>query len=600
MKKKLVFLGCALLLLVGAGYVLLPKLIQEEALKTYLQTAIRLATKKEVTFQGKLTLTVFPNIHLTAANLVIANPSGFQDAHFLTANQLQASIKLLPLLQKRIEIDSIHLVKPKLSLETSATNHSNWESPTLPAKNTLPKEEEKTFILPLLHKATIQDGTISYRSGGKKTVISQLNAKLSLDDEMTLYATGSLQETPFRIGLNVTEILALLSERSTALFLEWSYGAHAGEWKGKARYAQNQLRLAEGNFKVNETLLAGSLTIDLSKTLPFISGNLTINELKLSDTSKSAAIITPSLNATKKPDRIDWDPTPIDLSAAKNFNADLSLMINHFSYKKLSLNNIASTLRLQKGILEVIIPNAKLEEGTITFESKLDTNSPHFSAFNTVRLTNLPLGLVLTSLTDIKRLNGLLDSTISLKSSGNSLKRHIETLGGKGNVLIRNGTFHGINLSSLTPNTISLAYLLKQSSSTASSFDTLSASFVISNGLIENHDLFVRSPAFSILGSGTVNLPPSLLHYQFSPKTTSELTAALNETTIRVEGPLLNPGIKVDLQQMLQQLPKKLPDQLKALPKDKKQLKGLLKEQLKQQMNDQLKQFIPLPKAPTE
>ncbi|MFN7094637.1 MAG: AsmA family protein, partial [Burkholderiales bacterium] len=328
---------------------------------------------------------------------------------------------------------------------------------------------------------------------------------------------------------------------------------------------------------------------------PLIKANFNLADLRLAEgeTSHRAGAskeTAPSFIAANN-DTINWRTVPIHFDGLQTINANISLLIQKLFIKGLPLHNAKLNLLLENGIFTLHMPVTSLEEGQLSFNAKIDSNYRPTKFFADLKLTKVQAKTLLQSLAGIERFSGITEMNLHLNSMGNSEKTIVEHLSGKGSLIVKNGAFRGINLSSLTPDFVSLMQRLRQTGNESTPFDTLLANFVIKNGVIENPDLLIRSPAISIAGQGKVNLPASQISYHLMPKHTSDLSPLMNGTLMVVEGPLLNPGIKVDLEKLLQQLPKKMPEQWKKLPKNGKELKGVLKDE----MQHQLRQLLPLP-----
>src|SRR5215469_5106516 len=77
---------------------------------------------------GEMHLSVIP-FRLVAYDVTIADDTAFRtNKPFLEAQQLGVSLKLLPLLHKAVEIDSLYLQKPSLDLIKNAQGVWNFSS----------------------------------------------------------------------------------------------------------------------------------------------------------------------------------------------------------------------------------------------------------------------------------------------------------------------------------------------------------------------------------------------------------------------------------------------------------------------------------------
>lgn len=124
--------GVVFVLLLGSA-LMLPFIIPPETIKTQISTLLKEKTGRDVSLKGKLSYRFFPSFGLDLNQIVIHNPSHIKGPDFLTLARLQADLKLLPLLQKRIEVERIILHRAELSLITDNRGKTNYEFKTADA-----------------------------------------------------------------------------------------------------------------------------------------------------------------------------------------------------------------------------------------------------------------------------------------------------------------------------------------------------------------------------------------------------------------------------------------------------------------------------------
>ena len=79
-----------------------------------------------LTLNGDIALSFYPWLGLSLQDVVIANPPDFSDTPLLEAQRAEFRVKLLPMLDREYEIDTIHLQGTQIHLETNAAGESNW------------------------------------------------------------------------------------------------------------------------------------------------------------------------------------------------------------------------------------------------------------------------------------------------------------------------------------------------------------------------------------------------------------------------------------------------------------------------------------------
>lgn len=115
-----------LLILIAVAAVAIPYLVDVNQHKGKISEQIAQTTGLTVTFDGDLSLDMFPVPHVTAQNVIIQNPEGFSSTHLARVETLDIYVALAPLLSKTVDVQSVSLIKPDINLETNASAQSNW------------------------------------------------------------------------------------------------------------------------------------------------------------------------------------------------------------------------------------------------------------------------------------------------------------------------------------------------------------------------------------------------------------------------------------------------------------------------------------------
>ncbi len=125
---KKVVLGIVIFLAIILGVILVvPSLIPSDVYKSRIESQLSQELGRDVAISGEVKLQTFPFIRAKTEGVSIQNPNGFSESAFLSVKNLEARIKLLPLLSKRVEISGFELIEPKIRLEKNAQGFANWE-----------------------------------------------------------------------------------------------------------------------------------------------------------------------------------------------------------------------------------------------------------------------------------------------------------------------------------------------------------------------------------------------------------------------------------------------------------------------------------------
>lgn len=134
MKRLLTIVSIIALVLV-IGVFTLPYLVPSSVYRAQIEKAATNALGRDVTLVGEARLSVFPTISAKIDGAQVANPEGFEGKYFIDAGELKGSVKLWPLLSRKVEIDEIALSDATIRLERLADGRTNWEfgDPAAPA-----------------------------------------------------------------------------------------------------------------------------------------------------------------------------------------------------------------------------------------------------------------------------------------------------------------------------------------------------------------------------------------------------------------------------------------------------------------------------------
>ena len=156
-----------------------------------IQSELERHLERRVTL-GDMHLGLFPP-RLQVQNLAIADDPKFSDPKpFVVAEELDVSVKLLPLLHRSVEISSVNLQRPAVELIKDA--QGVWNFSTIGAKQkSTPSQNKPQFSLAEL---VVQDGQVSITD-------QQGHKPRMMYDHINLTLTDFAPETPFSVDASV-------------------------------------------------------------------------------------------------------------------------------------------------------------------------------------------------------------------------------------------------------------------------------------------------------------------------------------------------------------------------------------------------------------
>ena len=116
MKRTILILaGIFGLLLVAALTV--PFFVPKAVYKAQIEKAATGALNRDVSLTGDVTVSVFPRISASVGGVTVANPEGFSAPNMIEAGELRGSVKWMPLLSRRVEVQELSFVDANVQLE---------------------------------------------------------------------------------------------------------------------------------------------------------------------------------------------------------------------------------------------------------------------------------------------------------------------------------------------------------------------------------------------------------------------------------------------------------------------------------------------------
>ena len=126
LKWLLAGIGTIVVLFVIAA-VVLPMAVDPNDYKQEIRTAILEKTGRELSIGGEIKWTVFPWIGIDISDMELGNRDGFGDRPMLRIGKAGASVRLMPLFSRKIELGKVTLNDMSVYLRRNADGQNNWE-----------------------------------------------------------------------------------------------------------------------------------------------------------------------------------------------------------------------------------------------------------------------------------------------------------------------------------------------------------------------------------------------------------------------------------------------------------------------------------------
>ena len=192
-----------LVILVVAAIIVVPMVVDPNDYKDQIVAKVKEATGRDLVIRDRMGLSVFPSVAVQLGGVSLSNAPGFGKEPFAEVEKLDLRVKVMPLLSKRVEVDTVVLQGLGLNLAKDAQGKTNWDD-LVGAEKAATAEEEKTetgaggdFSF-AVQGVQIEDARVVWddRQAGQKVVVE--NVKLT---------TGNLSpgaDVPLEAGLRLS------------------------------------------------------------------------------------------------------------------------------------------------------------------------------------------------------------------------------------------------------------------------------------------------------------------------------------------------------------------------------------------------------------
>lgn len=346
--------------------------------------------------------------------------------------------------------------------------------------------------------------------------------------------------------------------------------------KGTVRVRNGQNTLKNAVLSLDQNVFRGNAELAFDRR-PFIAANLTADALDFSaftsDDSGSAS------GGNSGSSDSGWSKEPVQITGLEALNADINLKANSIELGISKLDKTDINARLRDGAFYLNLRDVRAYQGAMT--GTVSFRGGDKVAFKSdITAKGVQLEPLLGRLLDLHRLTGASNTTLKMSGTGRSLYEIMHSLTGSGTVQIDKGSFKGIDLAAMMRN-LQKAFGGFEG---ATEFTSLTGSFTMLDGVLQNVDMLMTSPLFKAEGKGQINVGDQNMSYTVTP--TSLAKDAEFSVPVDITGPWSNLKFRPDLGSLVDLLlGGKLEDQKTLLKAKEDDLKTSLKEKLRKKLN---------------
>ena len=313
MKKlfKYTLLLLLIVLLAGAGFVYT---FDANKYKTEISQIIEDIVNRPVTISGDVAISVYPWIGVKLNEVTIENTQGFSKAEFATIGQFDINVKLLPLLQKHLDVDKFVLHQLSLAFERNAAGEDNWSD--FSGDGSGESFESKFGLAGLvIGGVEISEADFSWYdvTTGKRFELS----KISLTTDKVVKGKPLAIDLKAYIASNQPEWQSAVSVETNLEFTDDALVFNANDIKLKAKAVfpgskldklsfamvsdgvinlhNNKAKLNKTKFSLFGLIMSGSFDVDNIFSVPVIEGPLAVKKFSAEKLAKYFKFDVPAM-----------------------------------------------------------------------------------------------------------------------------------------------------------------------------------------------------------------------------------------------------------------------------------------------------------------
>ncbi len=251
---------------------------------------------------------------------------------------------------------------------------------------------------------------------------------------------------------------------------------------------------------------------------PQVKANLALDVLTL-DPYLGGEAATAGEGAARRGGKGGWSREPIDLSALRAIDADLTLSTKGIRWDELKIGASKLKVALKGGRLDAELQRLKLYRGTGTGKVVLDGSGKVPSVDASFDLKNVAVFPLLRDAVAFDWIEGTGRVALDVKARGASQFDLVSALQGTASLDFRNGAVRGINVAKLLRG-LSVDVLLgwQENKREKTDFSVFKAAFKIDKGIARTETFRMVGPLVRVNGDGTTDLPGQRLDWRVNPK----------------------------------------------------------------------------------
>lgn len=531
--------------LLVAGLLVSSWLIDHNAVRNAVVAQIHDATGLDVKVDGTTDVSIFPSARVVLHQVTLKGGAG--DVPPLSATEMRARLRLLPLLTGGYRVADIALVEPLINIVWNGAGHSNWGNILNTFANAMKPSADRGVSF---SDIAMSDGTLVYRNDNDRVLetIDDIDLKFTLPSALHSFSAAGqatwhnermdgsfaisdfiaavggeksglklrLAGAPLRLSFdgimtNKTSVLldGTLSADGKSLrnLTRWVGHALPGEngfgpfsLKARANVVGDAVALTAVSSSLDGNAAEGVLTFNSTTGQQTLQGTLASDTLDLTPYIGTIRVLANGAH--------EWNRQAFDLDALSGTNLDIRLSASKVMIGSARIGRTAFGANLRGGALALSIGEAQLFGGLLRGSIAVDNVGNTANLRTQLSFTDIDLEPAGLALFGTRALHGRGDLTTTLEASGANAFALTQSLDGTATLTARDGALSGFNveqlLRRLERRPLSGAGNFR---SGATPFDTLKVALTIKDGMANADDIQLDSGTTHLTLTGTASVP---------------------------------------------------------------------------------------------
>lgn len=605
--KKTASVVASLIIILALGGFFFVKNFDLNRYKPQIVDIVYNATGRNLYINGdaELGLSLIPT--LVVNDVSFANPEWAMNPDLLRLEKLEIKFAIMPLLQKRVEIDKLILIKPEVYLEVSKQGEKSWvfgtaehEGGKTSVVDSGKKVKDASAALGIglvADEVRIENGIVNYYDAqigaNKQLTINSVEMEIPSENEEIVLDIDALFDgreviakvkantlnsllndgkADFAADVRALGIKSVLNGVVEGIFEMPLYALEGNVYNPAGNFElpettmefriDGNLQQAEVDLKslnVATNMVTGKIKADWSLPKLFVDANLNagvFNVNKLAKTSVLSFEMPKFVSEANALEMVPNDEVPFRylnmVDALLNLKAQQIILADEFTLKDVDLR-----ANLKDGVLNVGKLDMKIDDGSV--DIKALANAKNSSIKFELQSNNLQLDDLYAKFKNGKDgsmqilSGGNFDVDINLTANGNTYRKLSENLTGQVIAIVDKSTIKIGKIEWLYSNVIEqLLKILKLDKARNENMELLCA--VIRADLKSGKAVFpngiaINSPQLKVVSSGNINLVNDKIDFTIAPSLNKladgNITQAL-ASFIKIVGTINSPKIKLD------------------------------------------------------